>query len=259
MHSSRRRTVRSSSHLPRRCLPGGVSVQEGCLLRRGVCPGGCLPGRCLPKGVCIPAYTGTDTPSPVDRILDTHLLKHYLFATTLPTIKITRLSVLVHLSVFHEISKTTRSWAEVGQCRVRCNASDVWRFVWTGLKEAAVGLHERRLFLSSHWPINRKFKTKRGSKSWNVGLPSGMMFVWSREIEILIYEIEGLGFIVYVFEGMQSDGLRKIVVVVFMFNRPNKQQRKVEIYYSNLTRIPKDTVQRLHWRANRNSTTFSHF
>ena len=30
---------------------------------------------------------------------------------------------------------------------------------------------------------------------------------------------------------MQSDILYKMGVVVFMFNRPNKQQRKVEIYY----------------------------
>ena len=36
-------------------------------------------------------------------------------------------------------------------------------------------------------------------------------------------EVKDSGFIVYVFEGMKSAGLRKIVVVVFMFNRPNKQ------------------------------------
>ena len=73
--------------LPRGCMPKGVSAQggicPGVYMPGGVYPGGCLPrvvsaqgvatqGRCLPRGVCIPACTGADTPSPVERILDTH-------------------------------------------------------------------------------------------------------------------------------------------------------------------------------------------
>ena len=69
MHSSRLRTVRSSSHLlgeggrgggvcpgsvcPGSVCPGGLCVcPEGCLPTGGVCPGG-----------CIPACTGADTPT----------------------------------------------------------------------------------------------------------------------------------------------------------------------------------------------------
>ena len=61
MHSSRMHTVRSSSRLPRGCLPG----QE-------VCPGGCLPGPggaclgrgavCLRRGVSAPVQAGICLP-----------------------------------------------------------------------------------------------------------------------------------------------------------------------------------------------------
>ena len=79
MHSSGRCTDCCSGHLqwgsvcpgecllvrclPRGCTPGGV-----CPCTQTVSVWGCLPGRC--------------TPLPVDRILDTCLWKHYLFATT---------------------------------------------------------------------------------------------------------------------------------------------------------------------------------
>ena len=59
MHSSRRRTTRYSGH------PGVLWICQGCLLRRGVCAGGCLPRwgylpiwgyppiwGYLPRGVC---------------------------------------------------------------------------------------------------------------------------------------------------------------------------------------------------------------
>ena len=71
-----------------------------------------------------------------------------------------------------------------------------------------------------------------------MGLLSGMMFVWSRErILVTTIEIEDLGFIIYVFEGMDvcSTGLWKKCYCCFMFYRPNKQQQKVVIYYSNKT------------------------
>ena len=69
MHSSRMRTVRSSSRLlggvsaPRGCclLPGGVRSQGG-LLWGGLLLGGCLLGG---AGVCLSAYW--DTTPPVDR------------------------------------------------------------------------------------------------------------------------------------------------------------------------------------------------
>ena len=71
MHSSRMRTVRSSSHvylsmhwaggcLPRQDggrLPGVVSAQEG-VCSRGVS----APGGSAPRGVCIPACTEADPP-----------------------------------------------------------------------------------------------------------------------------------------------------------------------------------------------------
>ena len=72
MHSSRMRTVRSSSHVYPSMHWGCASQQS---LGRGVvCPGGCLPrgvsaywgylpiGGVCPEGVCIPACTGADTP-----------------------------------------------------------------------------------------------------------------------------------------------------------------------------------------------------
>ena len=61
MHS-RMRTIRCSSH-----LPGGVSAQGVCVCLGGVSAQG--GGVCLPRGVSAWGCT----PSPVDRILDTHL------------------------------------------------------------------------------------------------------------------------------------------------------------------------------------------
>ena len=81
MHSSMMRTVHSSSRL----LGGGVS-EWGVSAQGGVCQGGCLPRGCLPRGWCIPACTEADTP--MDRILDTHLWKYFLAATSLRTVTI---------------------------------------------------------------------------------------------------------------------------------------------------------------------------
>ena len=65
MHSSRMRTVRSSSHVyPSMHWAGGVSAQEGC----------------LPRGVCIIACTEADTPPP----LWTEFLTHACENVTLP-------------------------------------------------------------------------------------------------------------------------------------------------------------------------------
>ena len=58
MHSSRMRTVRSSSRL----LGGGICPREGGLPKGGVCPGGCVS--------CIPVCNGANTPPPVDRMTD---------------------------------------------------------------------------------------------------------------------------------------------------------------------------------------------
>ena len=95
MHSSRMRTVCCSRHWGD-VWPGGCLV--GVSAHRGVCPGGVCLGGCLPRqfcpGGCIPSCTGwqgvcpnacwdTHT-SPVDRILDTCLWRHYLSTTTLP-------------------------------------------------------------------------------------------------------------------------------------------------------------------------------
>ena len=102
MHSSRMRTIGSSSHVypsmhwaegcvSQHALGRGVSAQRGCLPGEGVYPGVCVCpggvsaqgvsawGGCLPRGVClpggcIPACTEADTPSPVK--------KHYLSATS---------------------------------------------------------------------------------------------------------------------------------------------------------------------------------
>ena len=57
MHSSRMRTVNCRGHLPGGVFPGGSAqavsawgdvCSEGCLPRRGVCPGVCLPRGCTP-------------------------------------------------------------------------------------------------------------------------------------------------------------------------------------------------------------------
>ena len=98
MHSSRMRTVRCSSRL----LGEGVSV------------GGCLPRG---KGVmsvqgCIPACTEADTP--MDRIFDTRLWKHYLAATSLRPV-ITHSWVSVHSK---EIFKGTKDLFVVAE-RIR--------------------------------------------------------------------------------------------------------------------------------------------
>ena len=60
-----------------RCLPGG------CLSKGGVCSGGVCPGY-LPRGnICLGGLPKRVVHfPPVDRILDTHLWKHYLFATS---------------------------------------------------------------------------------------------------------------------------------------------------------------------------------
>ena len=76
----------------------GVSPNGGCLPMGGVCPGGCLPGGVSARGVCPGSLCHTPPPSAcwdtnpqpsagrdtplVDRILDTHLWKRYLSATT---------------------------------------------------------------------------------------------------------------------------------------------------------------------------------
>ena len=76
MHSSRIRTVRCRSRLPRGCLPRGVSawgcLPRGgggvCLPRGGVCPGGVCPeggicpGGCLPRVVYPSMHWGRHTP-----------------------------------------------------------------------------------------------------------------------------------------------------------------------------------------------------
>ena len=90
MHSSRMRTVRGSSRLLGGVCPemSAWEVSAGGCLPRG--EGGVYPGvrgvsvwgGCLPGGVCIPACTEADNPSPVDRILDTRLWKYYLSATS---------------------------------------------------------------------------------------------------------------------------------------------------------------------------------
>ena len=80
--------------IPLGCIPsaavaisgGGVSAYGGvrpggCLPRGCVCPGRCLPMGCVClEGMCIPACNGADTP--VNRVPDTCLWKHYLSATT---------------------------------------------------------------------------------------------------------------------------------------------------------------------------------
>ena len=91
MHSNRMPIVRCSDRLmmgrgvcPGGSLPRGLSAQGVCL------PRGCLPRGCLPKGVsawrgCLPGggvCPGGCTHPPVDRILDKHLWKHYLSATS---------------------------------------------------------------------------------------------------------------------------------------------------------------------------------
>ena len=70
MHSSRMRNVRCKGHR-------GVVFSGGCLSR----------GYLFREG-CIPACTGCGwhTSPSVNRILDTHLWKHYLSATTLRTV-----------------------------------------------------------------------------------------------------------------------------------------------------------------------------
>ena len=71
-------TIRCSSH-----LGGGSAQWEGvcllgvCLPAVGIWSGGCLPAQ---GGVC--ACQGVYTSSPVDRIRDTRLWKHYLSATS---------------------------------------------------------------------------------------------------------------------------------------------------------------------------------
>ena len=77
------RTVRSRSH-----VHPSMHWAGGCLPRGG---GGCLLGVCLPMG-CLPGggvypsmHWGRHPPS-VDRILDTHLWKYYLAATSLRTV-----------------------------------------------------------------------------------------------------------------------------------------------------------------------------
>ena len=102
MHSSRMRTIRCSGRQGR-VFPGGVC--PGGVCPGGLCPVGCLPGWgvsaqrvsdhggvsaqwvCLPGGICpgglsAPVNAGIQHPSLVDRILETHLRKHYLSATS---------------------------------------------------------------------------------------------------------------------------------------------------------------------------------
>ena len=91
-------TIRCSGRLMGGVCPGGVVCLSA---RRGVCPGGCLPGGVCPGGMCVSAkegclprgcvclggclsvcpWEGAHLP-PVDRILETHLWKHYLSATS---------------------------------------------------------------------------------------------------------------------------------------------------------------------------------
>ena len=67
MHSSRMRTVRSSSRL---LLGGGFCL--GGSARGGLsAQGRCQPGGCLPKGVCVSQHALGQTPSPPNRMTDT--------------------------------------------------------------------------------------------------------------------------------------------------------------------------------------------
>ena len=77
------------------CIPVGCVTSNAVAVWGGVCPGGCMPGGvCLggvsaggvywgdvcPEG-CQPRSGGVHLP-PINRILDTHLRKHYLSATS---------------------------------------------------------------------------------------------------------------------------------------------------------------------------------
>ena len=112
MHSSRMRTICCSDRGGCVCLGG--SAQGGVLPRGSSSQEGCLPGGCL-LGVsawgCLlgggeSACTEADSPPP-DRILDIHLSKHYLSATTLrtvincsskvPSVHSNRLQVKIHI------------------------------------------------------------------------------------------------------------------------------------------------------------------
>ena len=69
----------------------GVSARRRCLPGGGVCPEevparGCLPGRGVSAQGGVSQHALRQTPPPVDRILDTHLWKYYLAATSLQTV-----------------------------------------------------------------------------------------------------------------------------------------------------------------------------
>ena len=97
MHSSRMRTGRSLA-VCCSLLTEGVSAPGGA---GGVCSGGCLLRGVCSQG-CIPACP----PSPVDRILDTHLWKYYLGPTLLRRVTITARSRYEEISPFYGANET---------------------------------------------------------------------------------------------------------------------------------------------------------
>ena len=117
MHSSMMRTDCSSSHVYR-----GVCVWACTGWGRGVCP-----------GECIPACTEADTPT-VDRILDTHLWKYYLAATSLRTVVIPNLFPLevvqkckpYHLFVLRENSYESPITRFINQYHWLNNLFKIW-------------------------------------------------------------------------------------------------------------------------------------
>ena len=86
-------------------LPGGGSAQGG-LLWAGVCSGGCLL-----RGVCIPACTEADTPTPCGQ---TDACKNITFATSLRTVYIRNGRFLV------------RSSSRIGVNAICLSSSEKW-------------------------------------------------------------------------------------------------------------------------------------
>ena len=65
--------------IPIGCVPPARYCTRGVSVQGHLCPGAVCPGR---EGVCPGGVSVRETP-PVERILDTHLWKHYLAATSL--------------------------------------------------------------------------------------------------------------------------------------------------------------------------------
>ena len=71
-----------------RCSGEVISGEKGVCVIGVSASGVCLPQGCFPEGVsswgeCTAPGPRADTPFPVDRILDTHLWKHYLYVTVI--------------------------------------------------------------------------------------------------------------------------------------------------------------------------------